>query len=520
MNQEILNYLKFAKDISPEIFENPTPKFHLEILEFILNDGNKKACAIFRGAGKSTLLNKIFVVCQLFFHYEPFTMLVSADKEKACNFLRDIKDMIISANRKGYAISKGEIWASDRCEIIINAGLKDKDGNSLERACFICAMGAGQDPRGYIYHHRRPSLIIADDLESKLGQYAIANIKNRQKIKEWFFADLAPTLHPTKGKLVIIGTIIHEDSLLNTILMDKEENSRGWQTKRIPIIENNRSTWPSRFPIGLIEAKKAELAQLGLENEFYQEYMCRAISPEKQLFKREYLRYFKRVNYDLSVAPVYYSDSDSIKTIEITAYPAKSLTLENNSELELNRCTIYTTMDLATYDGHDKTAIVTFAVNEYNIYIIDIECGHWTPFEKGLKALEVYLKFRPIRFGIERAGAQNDFFYTIDQVQKRSGITIPVEKLKHHSNAKNVRISQLHPDFASGRVIINASLQNAGELEAQLLSFDPQTDSKYDDIIDALAYIKEFTRGRYFAKDDESESDNIWDYDSSDTSWV
>ncbi|MBR2149411.1 MAG: hypothetical protein IJ965_08310 [Campylobacter sp.] len=88
MNQEILNYLKFAKDISPEIFENATPKFHLEILEFILNDGNKKACAIFRGAGKSTLLNKIFVVCQLFFHCEPFTMLVSADKEKACNFLR------------------------------------------------------------------------------------------------------------------------------------------------------------------------------------------------------------------------------------------------------------------------------------------------------------------------------------------------------------------------------------------------------------------------------------------------
>ena len=66
MDQEILNYLKFAKDISPEIFENPTPNFHLEILDFILSQGNKKACAIVIVACECTLLNKIMSL-SLFF---------------------------------------------------------------------------------------------------------------------------------------------------------------------------------------------------------------------------------------------------------------------------------------------------------------------------------------------------------------------------------------------------------------------------------------------------------------------
>ena len=59
-------YLKFAKDVEPEIFENKTPKFYLEIIRFIDGDGQYKAVVVFRGAGKTTLLNKIYVLSRLF----------------------------------------------------------------------------------------------------------------------------------------------------------------------------------------------------------------------------------------------------------------------------------------------------------------------------------------------------------------------------------------------------------------------------------------------------------------------
>ena len=52
-------YLKFAKDVEPEIFENKTPKFHLEIIHFIDGEGQYKAIAVFRGAGKTTLFRMI-----------------------------------------------------------------------------------------------------------------------------------------------------------------------------------------------------------------------------------------------------------------------------------------------------------------------------------------------------------------------------------------------------------------------------------------------------------------------------
>ncbi len=376
--EKITLYLKFAKLLAPKIFENSTPKIHFEILDFVLNH---KFCtiAVFRGAGKSTLLNKIQVTCRVFFDAEPFTMIVSSDKEKAESFLRDIKEMIIAANEAGFAIAKGKIWTNNQIEVITG-----KTGE--EKRSFIVAMGAGQDPRGYTYNYQRPTLIICDDIESKLGQYAIANLRNRQKLKEWFYADLLPALHPKDGKMILIGTILHEDSLLNNIITSEDKTQ--WQTLLIPILKDNVPAWKSRFDLEHIEKIKNNLKAQGLENEFYQEYMCHAIAPEKQLFKREYLHYFDGLEY--SEHQVKLAVSDALNEREISVNKALFIRF-NNEKTPLKDCAIYSTMDLASYNGHDRTAIITFAVDTSNrIFILDCSLGHWTPFEKALKATEIY----------------------------------------------------------------------------------------------------------------------------------
>lgn len=528
--------LRFAKTIEPAIFENATPLFHVELLNFINGPEQFKACAVFRGAAKSTLLNKILIVNRIHFEKEPFTMIVSADKEKAQSFLADIKSLIDKAQEKGYPLSRGATWTQNKIEVVVGAGQKDKNGNSLERRCLVAAFGAGQDPRGYLYNNIRPTLIIADDLESKNGQYAIANRSNRKKLKEWFYADLMPCLHPTRGQMIIIGTILHADSILNNIIMEKEEEKllaengqeqqdawdthrSEWHTKIIPIMQDGKSMWRSRFPIKKIKAIKSRLSRIGMVNEFYQEYMCRAMAPEKQLFKREYFNYFAGLRYETTPAPKIVV-KDALNEGVIEAARPTHIVLANGDEIPLSHCRIYTTMDLASYDGADRTAIITFAIApDGRVFVLDVSAGHWTPFEKSLQAIRAQAMFNPERFGIEKASAQNDFFYTIDVAQKDTGIKIPVEPLSHHSRAKNVRISNMHPLFITGRVYFNLRQTSTTELESELLGFDPEVESKHDDLMDAMAYIMEFIGGRDFdfandyeemEGDDEEWTDDEW----------
>jgi arginine deiminase len=122
------------------------------------------------------------------------------------------------------------------------------------------------------------------------------------------------------------------------------------------------------------------------------------------------------------------------------------------------------------------------------------------------------MQFSPIRFGIEKASAQNDFFYTIDVAQKETGIRIPVEELRHGGVNKNIRISNLQPLFFTNKIYFNESDINISELESQLATFDIDVESLYDDLMDTLAYQLQFTKGRTFdySEDDDEDFGSTW----------
>jgi len=521
--------LQVAKHISPETFENATPAFHIDLLSFINGTETYKACAVFRGAGKTTLLNKINIFCRVFFECEPMILICSANREKAENFLGNIQNMVIEAKRKGYSITKGKTWKSDKIEIIVNQNKRDKNGFSLERTCTIVSISVGVDPRGYLIGSARPTLIICDDMESNQGQFAATSASNRKKVERFFYSDLLPSLHPTRGQMIIIGTILHIDSILNNIVYEKEDaviqvegenetqefdtRKDQWDIKIYPIMQDGKPTWGSRFSTKHIHNLKNMLSKRGLENEFYQEFMCKPFSPDKQMFKKEYFRYYDTLKYNHVVPSV--TMQNALKSGTMQCPQPTHIMLKDGKEIDITTCEIYTTMDLASYDGADRTAIITFALApDNNIYILDISCGHWDPFEKSLNAVRVQVMFAPVSFGIEKASAQNDFFHTIQVAQKETGVKINVTPLSHHSRAKNIRILQLHPFFITGRVHFNAKQSTTIELEAELLGFDPEVESKHDDLMDALAYMVEFVGSRDMLE--EFEETRYDDYDDND----
>ena len=507
--------LRFAKHIAPAIFENKTPPLHIEILDFLDDSAKFKLATIFRGAGKTTVINKIDTCADIFFEHEPYHQIFSSSSDKAQKFLGDVKTMLTNAMFKGYNIKKGKVWNNSEIEVIV-------DG---KHHCFVEALGAGQDPRGGSFNFMRPTKQTFDDLESKVGQYAIRSRENRKKLYEWLVGDCIPALDPIRGKARVIGTILHADSIIAKLAKNKK-----YKKFIKPIIINGKSAWPDRFPLTKEEARKKEreyfertgkeiqiesieeiresLFADGQHNIFYQEYLCIAQAEEKTLFKREHFKYFSHVEYSEKIE--YIELKNALDSESAAVREPKNIVLESGEKIPVTSFYTYTTMDLAS-DGADKTAIITCMYDSSNnMYLADISAGHWNPFEKSINAVRVQREFNAIRYGIEKAGAQNDFFYTVDVAQKETGVRIPVEELRHGGVNKNIRISNLHPLFITGKIYFNASDINTAELEAQLCAFDIDVESQHDDLMDALAYQLHFINGRSFEMDEEEEEESVW----------
>lgn len=512
MKSSPMQRLQLAKFVAPTMFENKSPKLHIELLEHFSSSSKYSVASLFRGAGKTTVENKIDTFASLFLDHEEYTQIFSSTQDKAKKFLNDVKTMIVNAIIKGLDIKKGAIWSSTEIEVIVDGTHK----------CFIEALGAGQDPRGGSYNFMRPTKQIFDDIESKSGQYAIRTKANREKLKEWFYGDCLPSLDPIKGRVKFIGTILHADSLLMMLLKNPE-----WKPFIRGIIIDGKSAWADRFPLTDTEAKiksqelyiktgkkvdivsiesiKRELYAQGKHDLFYQEYLCMPQSEEKKLFKNSDFKYFSHIEYSDEIKTVVFKNAK--ETEKILAKKPINIVFKDNSKLPLSSCYIYTTMDLAS-DGSDKSAIVTVAFDgKGNWYIIDVSCGHWSPFDKSANAIRVQMQFSPIRFGIEKASAQNDFFYTIDVAQKETGVRIPVEELRHGGVNKNIRISNLQPLFFTNKIYFNESDMNTSELESQLATFDIDVESLHDDLMDTLAYQLQFTKDRTFSYDEDEDED-------------
>ena len=500
--------LKMLKNIVPKIFEQASPKFHIKVLDFLLSNAPKKALVLFRGASKTTLITKGMIFAKIFFKKEPYVLMVSSTSKKSEAFLEDLKKMVLSANKMGFAIRKGKVWSKEAIEIVVGRG-------DDVVVCRVEAISAMMDPRGSGYDFSRPTLIVCDDLETTQGKFTIKKRANREALRKWFTKELVPALD-TAGEIWLIGTILHADSLLNNILKNKT-----WKVLNIPLVVDGKSSWKSRHPLTIAEAellprirgkrvKSVEDIRLSyLEdndlNAYYQEYLNIPQAIENQLFKREYFRYIERVVFEKKIYRKVYKNAKDYSVISYSK--ALYVLREDGTRISLYELMIFTTMDIAS-DGKDRTAITTRGYDsEGNKYHLDTRAGSWTPYQKSLEAIKVQLMFEPIRFGIERGGMQNDFFYTIDEAQKATGVIINVDDLKHGGVNKNIRMSNMEPAYRMGKVFHNRSCPHLDELEAQLEGFDIDTESLIDDIMDADAYQNQFSAFINFEVDEDDEEE-------------
>ena len=267
----------FEHQMDMELSKNSFPYFFQNVLGFdfpsyiqewheLMNSTQRTVIICSRDHGKSVFMHS-WVVWKLIFEEPPYQMLyISSNQKQTLVHMRDIDKMFTHPMLKKYKPARG--WAIGNITLT--------NGNQiLERS-------VGSQIRGL-----HPQEIIIDD---PLKEFSMTGI---QKVTDWFYGDMIPTLHHT-ASLRVIGT-----PFSYTDIYQQLAENPAYTVNTYPCLNAlNEPLWPDRWNYEALMARKAEVGSLM----FTREYMCVPISTGTSLFNPEYLESAK--NKDLVLKPM------------------------------------------------------------------------------------------------------------------------------------------------------------------------------------------------------------------------
>ena len=214
--------LAFAKVYMKNNCNEPFSQMHEEMFALLLEMTVKRkarlAIAAPRGHAKSTIVSLVYVLWCVLYLKERLILIASNTQEQAVSLLKDIR----------HQLSSNPLIVSDFPEICRAKKPKPWRSNKIQlpNGSMICVYGAGQNPRGIKHDKDRPGLIVADDLEN---EEQAESEEQRDTLRSWFSRTLLNTGHPNTN-VVVIGTILHQDSLLATLI--DRDRSPGWNGRK------------------------------------------------------------------------------------------------------------------------------------------------------------------------------------------------------------------------------------------------------------------------------------------------
>ena len=467
----------------------PFCPLHSEILHLI-DDVTKRLVAIAapRGFGKTTLIGLVFIARLALFRICSYIVYISATAAEAAQKVKTLARELEGNQiiKELFGNLKGIKWAEEKGEI----ELIDENQRPF---CFVQAKGAGNQIRGLKWGKHRPSIFLVDDLESKEDA---RSEDMRKKLKSWFFGDLLGALDnadASTSRVVLIGTIVHQDSLLANLIDEKTEiktdlldeagqalmaNKEKFHTARLEACNDNyESIWPEFISTDAIRARAEAYRQRGLLDIFYMEFRNIVIAGETATFQQSMFKY--------------YSESSAKFLSELKAGSVENVIIIDPAKTA-NTSSAYTSI-----------ICVGFNPIKNRIYFRDCLNIKVTPDEIFSKSVEMAKRFNTVNIGIEVTGLNNFVTYPFRQYLATQRGFFNLVELKAIRD-KELRVAGLAPFYRMGNIYHNEDLHVRGALETQLLSFPY---SKYWDVMDSFAYfIEMFDLGeRSFGFIDESQ---------------
>lgn len=254
----------------PHHMKFPTPDFHREFY-WALEDSKRLMEMSPRGFGKSIRASFFLPLAFAAMERVQKIAILSKTAGLAERFLGMIKTEVETNKILRYdfpRVRRGPKWSNDHA--IFASGVE------------IWAKGWGAQIRG-----DHPNLIIVDDPED---EESTASEVQLEKTYEVFTRTIMGALDDEPGmqdaKVIVIGTNIHPDCLVNRIYTNYEDRYRDWSVLFFAATHAGQSIWPERRPLEWLEARLREIGP----DAFNAEYMNEPILGHNVLLRPEFFR--------------------------------------------------------------------------------------------------------------------------------------------------------------------------------------------------------------------------------------
>lgn len=419
--------------------EEETPEFHMEFIDEMSKPKNS-VLIMPRGHAKTTLA-RIDLIHDIVYKHEDFIVLIGDVLSSAKNSFAYVKTQLESN------ILLIDVYGDLVPSITRDSMRKWSDSHFETKNAVVCiARGAGKG-RGLNIKAKRPSKVLIDDLED---DQKVKSKQQREKTMSWMKNVIIPSIDPEKGKIKMIGTVLHYDCLL----LDRFKTWGG--IKRAALEKDGRSSlvgepiFPSRFSKEKLEEIKRDMGTFP----FSQEYMNEPMSDENADVKMAWIRWVD----DLGKK----SDRDRYK--------------------------FYSALDpaISTKTTADESAICTAALKEKeqdddDIHIVIMPPVHGQFGMTGTiqQAQGVYKRYKHEKFGCEVVAFQEG----LRQLLATNGV--PAIAVSPKSKDKRSRLLNIVGLIEFGNIVF---MRGCEDLIDQLVQFP---NGKNDDIVDAFVYAVE-----------------------------
>ena len=431
-------FIPSKEDVSPA-------KFHEEWSDILLRGQGNFAIEAFRESAKTQIVIRANLLHALTF------------PQMSRSYLVIICATQTTASKKLQEVSREFLASPDMCGLV--SEVKDNSGLALEvhyidgQRVRIEAYGKGAAVRGLSWGAKRPDLVIIDDPQDEEDARSETVTVNDW---DWFLSDVFFLGQSTR--IFMIGNNLGERCIIEQVISHSQQ--LNFTARRIPILTaEGLSAWPEKWPLSEIERDREEWEKLGKTDIWYRNKMCQCISPDSQKFKREYFRYYDKLE-------------------------------------DLHSMNIYTTVDLAISQkvNADYSAIVTVGVNSAgHWFVLDVEYGRYDPSTTIDAIFSAVQKWHPLSVGIEVVAYQAALQHFLEKEMPRRGTFFRITPLKAEKK-KEIRIDNIQPRFAVGTVWFKTGALWLDKIEGELLAYPH---GAHDDVIDALAYIEQLATAPY-----------------------
>lgn len=422
-----------------------TAEFQKEIFSILENKDISNAVIVaFRGSAKSTVTSLAFSIWSILCDQKRnYIILISQTQQLSRQMLTNIRQELLTNELliKDFGPFQDETTEEWRASSLVIKPYNVR----------IAGISTNEAIRGTRYLQFRPDLIIADDIEDL---ESVKSKESREKNWRWLTGEVIP-IGDTNTKMVFIGNMLHEDSIMMRLKQHIADKSMVGVYKEYPLIDDaGKILWSSKFPsMNEITALRKTVAS---DSAWHREYLLKIIADEDRVIVRDWIKYYDK--------------------------------LPEFAESRPRLVTIGTDLAISEKETADFTAFVAACIygygDKFQLYILPKPINKRMLFPKTIEVItnlhnELFMRFHSRTIVYVEAVA-----YQLAFAQQLIKNGVHAEEFKVAGLDKRSRLNITADYIQSGKILFPS--HGAEDLIDQIVNFGIE---KHDDLVDAFTTL-------------------------------